>query len=68
MTMLLKVHPHALLRCNAHFIVARVTRIDAEQRKIAMCDGEDSTQRVSMSYDFLSVDVGSRTAGWNIPG
>ena len=47
---------------NAEWVLGRVARIEAADRAVVLDDGS------SHSYDLLSVDIGSRPAGDDLPG
>lgn len=54
------------------FVQARVTRIDAETKKIECLKtdaaGANTDTAIVVNYDILSVDAGSITAGTDMPG
>lgn len=47
---------------GAAFVRARVVRVDAAARRVALDDGRE------LAYDLLSLDVGARLAGDDLPG
>lgn len=49
-------------RAGAELVVARATAIDPAERRVTLADG------TWLPYDLLSLDVGSRAAGRDLPG